>query len=682
MKSKGGIRTVAVCSASVLFFIPLFAQSGKDSQNQKIPQHDAAAIIKLVMVRVLDQEGRPVTDLKKEDFVLYDNGKKKIITEFEVHTLNEEGMKVLPSGEATDLAKSVKGMNRRLFIFLDIQGSDINGMANAKQAALHFVDTQLRPGDEVGILGFSPLRGFLIKEYLTTDHEKIRRAIEKIKDIEINPSPGFTSGGELDDSVRDRSEHSGTMRSGEGSGAMVSVSGRADVFGSGGASISVPGSSKWHRGDFVPRMYDLTQALKYIPGNKSLIIFTSRNLGSNASKLGKEFASASTPVYTVNTRNWILQGVFTSIKKKYIWTEHPLQDLALASGGKYFADVKDVETISQEIQSLTGNFYVLGYYIDETWDGKYHQIKVEVDKPGLRVLAQHGYFNPRPFAELSDFQKQLHLFDLVFTDKYISSGLLEIPIEQLFVPGEEGTNSILLSQITVDEKTGVPPSKVEIYAFLFNEEHRVVKEINGEVDFSPFAGEILIPYFLADLPSGKYECRVVTRETETGQASLGKVTFGIPDMSEAEIVLTSPLLFVAGHESQIFKLSKKKSQKEKDEEFSLGTIYKYLPENHSLVVREIGPEIKNLLAVLPVIFAGGLAPEVEFNVRLHPKPEGEAVPLPMEILDAKSVSDNKDILMMEMGLPDLAPGEYELEIEAIMKNTSASFSVRRSLIKR
>ena len=37
---------------------------------------------------------------------------------------------------------------------------------------------------------------------------------------------------------------------------------------------------------------------------------------------------------------------------------------------------------------------------------------------------------------------------------------------------------------------------------------------------------------------------------------------------------------------------------------------------------------------------------------------------------------------MEIHFSDLAPGEYELEIEAVAKNTSSRFSVRRSLIKR
>jgi len=682
MRSKRGTHVIVLGIVAILSVSFLSGQSEKDLQSEKGPQHDAAAIIKLVTVRILDQEGRPVTNLKKEDFILWDNGKKKVITEFEIHTLSEEGMGVRLSGEEANSVVSVEGMNRRLLIFLDIQGSDISGMANAKEAALHFVDTQLHPEDEVGILGFSPSRGFLIQEYLTTDHDKIRKSIEKMKDIEVKPKPGFASGGELDDSVRNRSARSGSSREGGSSGSVGSVSG-GGIFGYGTISLGVPGSSKGHRKDFVPRMYDLTQALKYIPGNKSMVIFTSRNLGPNASKLGKEFASASTPVYTVNTRNWVREGVMTlSVKKKHLQTDHPLQDLALASGGKYFADIKDVETISREVQSLTGNFYVLGYYIDESWDGKYHEIKVDVDKPGLQVLAQHGYYSPRPFAELSDFQKQLHLFDLVFADKHSASETMDIPIEPLFVSGEEETNCVLLSQITVSEKTGVPPSKVEIFTLLFDENQKVVKEINGEIDFSPFDNEILVPYFQTNLPAGTYECRIVTRDIETGRASVGQTAFDILDMSNTEIVLTSPLLFAAGPGSQIFKFSKKNGKKEKEKDLSLGDIYKYLPKNHHLVVGKIDPEIKNLLAILPVTFTKRPTPDLEYSVRLYPEQEGEAIVLPAQISDPKPISDNKNILMIKMKLPDLVPGEYELEIEAMEKNTSSSFSIRRSFIKR
>lgn len=671
MKHGMRIHSIIAVLAGVLSVSLISGQSKKVSQRQRVIKHDAAAVIKLVAVRVLDQDGRPVTNLKIDDFILYDNSEKKDITEFEVHTLSEAGMQVHPAVQLTELSEVVKGMNRRLFIFLDIQGSDVNGMANAKQAALHFVDTQLRPRDEVGILGFSPMRGFFIQEYLTTDHKKIRMAIERTKDIEVKPSMGFVSGGELDDTVHIGAGHSGK----ESSGQTESKNEGRRTFASEGRNIAVPGSANFHRRDFTPRMFDLAQALKYISGNKSLIFFTGRNIGSHATKLGKEFASASTPVYTVNTKNWIQKRVLRlSVKEKYDWTDHPLKELALASGGKHFADIKDVETISRDIQVLTGNFYVLGYYIPENWDGKYHKIKVEVKRPGLKVLAQDGYFNPKPFVELTDFEKQLHLADLVFTDKPATLDSLEISIEPLFIAGREKVKCALIAQIVVDEKTGIPPAKAEIFAFLFNKDHKVVMKKRGEMDLYPFDQKKLFPYFTANLPAGEYECRIVARDLETGQAAAGKIVYSLPEKSDSKIFLSSPLLFATGPESQILKFS--------DKDISLRDFYKFLPRNHGLVVRELEPGIQSLLALLPVAVAGGPAPEVELSVRLHPKPEGEAVILTAEIVDVQNTSAQTNILMIEIGLPDLKPGEYELEIEALEEKTLARSFIRKFLVRK
>ncbi len=674
MKHVMKIHSIVFVFMELFFVSLLLGQSKKASPQQRVPQYDTAAIIKLVAVRVLNPDGHPVTDLKREDFILYDNGEKKVITEFEVHSLSEAGMEFRSSGQASDLGKTVKGMNRRLFILLDIQGSDVDGLANAKQAALHFVDTQLRPEDEVGILGFSPMGGFFIKDYLTTDHEKIRKAIEKTK--ELPPSKGSVSGGGSDDSIRVREGSSAGGRSGEGD-SEDSVRG---YFGYGSQAIWVPGTNMFQHHDFTSQMFDLAQAFKYIDGNKSLIFFTGRNLGSLAAKLGKEFANASTPVYTVNTKNWIMKGVFSFIKEKYIWKDHPLKDLALASGGKYFADIMDRETISEDVQTLTGNFYVLGYYINESWDGDYHQIKVEVKKPDLQVLAQHGYFNPKPFAELSDFEKQLHLSDLVFTDKPVTVPPFDIPVEPLYIAGREKMNCALLAQIQVNEKTGIPPSKIEIFTFLFNEDRKIVMKKRGEMDVSPFDQQSLFSYFTANLAAGEYECLIVVRDLETGHAIVGKIIFPLPEKIGSEILLSSPLLFTKGPEFQIVRFSEELSRKEKDKDLSLRDLYRFLPKNHCLVVRDLGNEIKSLLAVLPVTVAEALVPEVEFNARLLPRPEGEPINLAMEIVDIQETGTQTYILMTEIRIPDLKPGEYELEIEALEKKTSARSSVRKSLL--
>jgi hypothetical protein len=221
---------------------------------------------------------------------------------------------------------------------------------------------------------------------------------------------------------------------------------------------------------------------------------------------------------------------------------------------------------------------------------------------------------------------------------------------------------------------------VEIYALFFDEDHNIAKEINGEIDFSPFDDDILIPYFQANLRPGQYDCRIVARDKETGQALVGTTAFEIPDTSSDDKALTSPLLFTAGSESKVFKFSKRK--KATDRELSLGDVYRFLPKNHRLIVREIGPETKNLLAVLPLTFASGSAPAFEFAALLRPKSEGETMEIPIKITDVRSINENKDILMMEISLPELAPGEYELEIEAFGKDTSARLSVHRSLILR
>ena len=180
----------ATAGTVVLIVLAAAAAPGEglgQAGSQRVPRHDAAAVIKLVAVRVIDESGRPVKGLGREDFVLTDNGARQAITEFESYVLEESGARL--SGAADEAAAPrAPLLKRRLFIFIDLQGSDENGVQNAKAAALYFVDTQVGPDDEVGVIGFSPMRGFFVQEYLTSDLARIRKAIERAK--ELPPSAG------------------------------------------------------------------------------------------------------------------------------------------------------------------------------------------------------------------------------------------------------------------------------------------------------------------------------------------------------------------------------------------------------------------------------------------------------------------------------------------------------------
>ncbi len=64
------------------------ALSSPPHQEQSQLRHEVAVILKLVQVYVADKKGSFVQGLRKDDFLLFDEGRKMPITEFEEHTLS------------------------------------------------------------------------------------------------------------------------------------------------------------------------------------------------------------------------------------------------------------------------------------------------------------------------------------------------------------------------------------------------------------------------------------------------------------------------------------------------------------------------------------------------------------------------------------------------------------------
>ena len=56
-------------------------------KNQKTLQHEVAVTLKLIQVYVTDKEGNPITDLKKEDFILWDNEKQQKILQYKLQII-------------------------------------------------------------------------------------------------------------------------------------------------------------------------------------------------------------------------------------------------------------------------------------------------------------------------------------------------------------------------------------------------------------------------------------------------------------------------------------------------------------------------------------------------------------------------------------------------------------------
>jgi len=695
---RNEMRFILSLAGSTLI-LGLVAFDAPKNEAQQVLRHDAAAVVKLVPVRVLDAEGRPVRGLRKEDFVLYDNGELKTITEFEVYESGETRIAAEAAAAAETQARPEA--KRKYFFVLDMQGSDMFGNRDSKNAVLEFAEKQLKPGDEACVMTFGALTGLVLRQYLTSDLDKIKKAIRR--SIEMGggggegvsqvPGGAAVAGREIDvekdlagvgRAVAGR-DVEGQAR-GERAEAITSGEAGDSLFGSGGIELDTAGGGAGARAarnkaDFDLSMAELAKAMKYIPGTKSVVYFSMRTPGKDVSRL---FAEANSTIYAVNTNSVPAKGGGAGASRTREMKKlqgDALKDFAEASGGHYFADVKEAKTIAREVEVLSGNYYVLGYYISPSWDGRLHEIKVNVNQPGFRVLAQAGYSDPKPFAALSDLEKKLQLFDLALSDKPVTTEALDLPVEVLFGSAMKEANTAVLLKLAVDEKTGVPPGKTEIFTFIFDKERKIQLAERGEMDSAPHAQKTLFPYILTTLQPGEYEVRVLARNMETGQCAASRLSFTVPAPAAASrMSLSSPLLMIPGKKAEFVRMARP-TKKEK-EPMSIIRFYPFLPADSTPLVDDLPPDAGKVLALLPLDYGAGKPAEANLDVKLFRADDAEEIQVDWDLIDTKNAESGKDFLLIGIGFKGLKPGAYRLEFSLTDIKAGAKASATASFSKK
>ena len=126
-------------------------------------------------VRVVDRDGKPVTDLKPEDFTVTENRVPQQIKHFFATALTADPSAAVPVPEllkapGPDLAPR----NRRIFLLLLGRGR-LTGPSNELKAAEEFVQSKLLPQDQIAVQAYNRATDF------TTDHAKIVEVVKQFK---------------------------------------------------------------------------------------------------------------------------------------------------------------------------------------------------------------------------------------------------------------------------------------------------------------------------------------------------------------------------------------------------------------------------------------------------------------------------------------------------------------------
>lgn len=390
-----------------------------NQQGSTIQQTNLKVETRLVQVSVIvhDKSGVPVRDLKKEDFLVLDEKQPQAVRIFSMETYLPATATPapLPSGTYTNRLRTRAGVpNSITVILLDGLNTSITDQAFARRGVAKFLG-QLQPEDRVAVYTLG--RDLRILHDFTNDASSLLRAVYQFKGREAQDlatlSPNAIS--------------SFTPESNEL--ALLNVLFRDENKTEAAFDIK----NRVH--ETVEAMKNIANHLASLPGRKNLIWVsgsfpiafgfdnTQQNIFAEKQSFESDIAdavralnNASLAIYPVDARgllapglgataapslaNQMLQMQQLSIRQQSIsFPELPvdsnltMEELAHGTGGRAFYNTNDIfGSIRQAIEDSQIT-YTLSYYPSGIkWDGKYHNIKVEVKRPGVKVQSRKGYF--------------------------------------------------------------------------------------------------------------------------------------------------------------------------------------------------------------------------------------------------------------------------------------------------
>jgi len=622
---------------------------------QKPLQHEVAVTLKLIQVFVTDKNGKPVLDLTKDDFILYDDGKPQKLTEFEKHFLSLPATRAEERIVPTPVPPSPRLLNRKFFLFFDFAYNNYFGIKKMGEAGLHFLDTQIRPSDEIGIVSISGLRLLQINLNLTADHKKARDLVAKI---------GLSDSSQRFEDAEDEYKR------------KLAAGNPADARPEAKMTLPAPDIPEYDAKEmwklsamtYVDCLTALAWALRSIQGQKNLVLFSEgipyrvvyplypTPLTWKYENMLKEMQTSNVAISSLYTGGITLGDTQTGA-----WTLSKTSD---NTGGQYWGNMYNYEPFAAKVNSMTGSYYVLGYPVSEKWDGKFHVLKVEVKRPGYMVRAQSGYLNPKLFKDYTDLEKLINLVDVALAERPISQTPVRFEMAALPRSTETSNNLLLAAAIPLEKLRDMAGKKVEVVSLAFNTADEIAQMKRTEETPAHQAGGRVHFLSILSVPPGSYRCRIVVRDLETGRAAVAGASVMVPGTIATGIRLLPPLLLRPERGALYFKAhgpgagSDKKAAPAGLKSFLAFDPSQYVPYPERILYR--GSEF---WAVVRCVIPENSAPNLRLTAFLFDMLTGKKIPMPLTVLEEKSDKTSRT-LFVRLAVPDVEPDDYTLFLVA------------------
>ncbi|HLL70256.1 MAG TPA: VWA domain-containing protein [Pyrinomonadaceae bacterium] len=602
MKKAASVATsVAAGCALVLSLIA----SGKSQQpaarptpepsplSQNAPSADEEVVritTNLVQVDavVTDKEGRVVTDLRAEDFELLEDGRPQTITNLSFIPLEPA---IAAGARDASLAPAAKDKNappapaapptrlrpeqvRRTMAL--VAGNLSFGTADAVHDALKkYVDEQVQPNDLVAIISLFGSGGAL--QQFTTDKRQLVRAVGKVRWL---PSSGL----DADDVEAARRDDTYKMRPG-GAGGFESAETRAtreridSTVGPFCQRVAAP----------VIALTHLVRRMRSLPGRKSVIYFSNglsiglgRGQGDlslcvyNALRQLVDTAARSSVVintidargvvnpYHISAQDDVAPGDTSALRAgrgaAFFESQNGLNFMAENTGGHFIHSKNDLNLALRRVFEDERGYYLIGYRpTEDTFKGKrFHDIKVRVRRPGLKVRSRSGFFSLPDGGETvpktqGSGDRQL----IAALASPVGGADVRVQLTSFF-GNDPRAGSFVRSLLHInaqditftDEPNNFKKVVLDAAAVTIGEDGRIADEFNRThtVRIGPDTFRHIMLHGLsysADVPvkrAGAYQLRIVVRDAASGRMGASGQFIEVPDVRNKQFALSGLVL--------------------------------------------------------------------------------------------------------------------------------------------
>ena len=548
---------------------------------QDTPQFSTTSNLVVVNVSVAGRDGQPIENLKKEDFVLLEDGKRQALEVFELQRLSGKPLPTLESAPAlidrsapattmphpaAKPANTVESYrDHRLMVLL----FDFSSMQPAEQQrsvtnAVKFLSEQMTASDMVSIM----VLGNELKtvQDFTGDRDLLVSAIKRFRIGESSENAGMAATGADAEDV---------------SGQFVADDTEFNIF---------------NTDRKLTALEDAARRLAVYPEKKALVYFSSgvektgvdnqsqlRSTVNTAVRSNVAFypidargLTASSPGGDATQAGGAGSSLFSgraqrSLSDSFQNQQETLYSLAADTGGKAMLDSNDLTVGIRQVQKDINSYYTLGYRpANVAEDGRYRKIQVKLvprlTAMKLKLDYRQGYFGPTTFAKTNAADKEAQLQQALNSENPSTALPLAVEVDffrmsksKYFVPV-----SVKLpgSALAFRNKGAKAATELDFIGEVKDAQDRPVSVVRDTIPLKlqeTTARQVTQKQVQYDtgftLAPGKYKLRFVARENGEGKTGTFETAFRVPDLAGGAALRVSSVILSnqkeAGTQQQI-----------------------------------------------------------------------------------------------------------------------------------